>query len=178
LILRDLEVNLGATRNGSTAQPPREFLAAMEVEKNSQLSGQTAAQSGINKLPGVVLISVERPVPKLSDERRRSTILVNIATDSLDDGDGALSVKTSEPTYTTIEPDQPLQDGDVLWFAGSANAVGDLRKIPGLISYESEEVKKVSHYTTLGKRWWRRWLTWKIFILPESLGYLDERERA
>jgi di/tricarboxylate transporter len=31
-----------------------------------------------------------------------------------------------------------------LWFAGSALAVGDLRKVPGLISYESEEVEKIN----------------------------------
>ena len=63
--------------------------------------------------------------------------------DAGDDGDGTFSVRTNEPTYTTIDPDQPLEDGDVLWFAGSASAVGDLRKIPGLVSFESDEVKKV-----------------------------------
>jgi di/tricarboxylate transporter len=33
--------------------------------------------------------------------------------------------------------------GDILWFSGSASALGDLRKIPGLRSYESEEVGKI-----------------------------------
>ena len=117
----------------------------MEVEKNSQFSGQTAAQCGLNKLSGVVLISIERPVQIPTNERRRSSVLVSIAAggNAGDDGDGTFSVRTNEPTYTTIDPDQPLEDGDVLWFAGSASAVGDLRKIPGLVSFESDEVKKV-----------------------------------
>ena len=117
------------------------------MEKNSQFAGQTTAQSGIDKLPGVVLISIERPMPMETSLRRRPSVLVSIATGGNpsvgDDGDGTLSVKTNEPVYTTIEPDEPLQDGDVLWFAGSASAVGDLRKIPGLVSFESDEVKKV-----------------------------------
>jgi len=43
-----------------------------------------------------------------------------------------------------ITPSDPLQEGDVLWFAGSASAIGDLRKIPGWKSYLSDEVKKVT----------------------------------
>lgn len=151
LILRDLEVNLSGTKDGGNAQPSREFLAAMEVEKNSQLAGQTVAQSGVIKLPGVVLISIERPIE--ANEVKRSIRFASISAGSSigDDGDGTLSLRTSEPTYTTIELDQPLQDGDVLWFAGSASAVGDLRKIPGLISFESEEVKKVGIHQSPGR---------------------------
>ena len=32
----------------------------------------------------------------------------------------------------------------MLWFAGGAHSVGDLRKIPGLISHEKEEVEKIN----------------------------------
>jgi di/tricarboxylate transporter len=51
---------------------------------------------------------------------------------------------TMDPIFATIAPDSNLKEGDVLWFAGSASSVGDLRKIPGLISYESEEVEKIN----------------------------------
>jgi hypothetical protein len=36
-----------------------------------------------------------------------------------------------------------LSDGDVLWFSGSATAIGNLRKIPGLSLYESDELMKM-----------------------------------
>ena len=92
LILRDLEVNLGKNKNGGNAEAAsREFLAAMEVEKHSQFAGQTAAQSGIDKLPGVVLICIERPLPVEPTHRRRASVLVSITTGSVaDDGDGTL----------------------------------------------------------------------------------------
>ena len=46
--------------------------------------------------------------------------------------------------FEAIDPDEPLKEGDVLWFSGSASAVGDLRKIPGLVQYQSEEVEKIN----------------------------------
>ncbi|EEC45713.1 predicted protein [Phaeodactylum tricornutum CCAP 1055/1] len=46
--------------------------------------------------------------------------------------------------YQSIAPEEPLQHGDVLWFSGSASSVGDLRKIPGLISYQNDEVEKIN----------------------------------
>ena len=48
-----------------------------------------------------------------------------------------------EPRLDPISPEDPLRAGDVLWFAGSAAAVGDLRKVPGLRMRESEEVQKI-----------------------------------
>jgi di/tricarboxylate transporter len=45
---------------------------------------------------------------------------------------------------TTIDPDEPLQDGDILWFAGDASSVGDLRKVPGLESPEKGEIKQMN----------------------------------
>lgn len=46
---------------------------------------------------------------------------------------------------------EKLQTGYVLWLSGTPASVGELRKIPGLISYESEEVNKIT-----GKEFERR----------------------
>jgi di/tricarboxylate transporter len=46
--------------------------------------------------------------------------------------------------FMALDPDAPLQEGDVLWFSGSASAVGDLRKVPGLVSYQAGEVEKMN----------------------------------
>jgi len=146
LILKDLEVILESA--GGNSKPSREFLTAMTVVKNSQFIGQTPAQAGILKLAGVVLISIERPKPV---EETRRPLKLSIARQSDADSAGvpekndgtALSVRTTEPQFTTIELEEKLLEGDVLWFAGSASAVGDLRKIPGLRAYESEEVGKL-----------------------------------
>ncbi|KAL7576540.1 hypothetical protein ACA910_018036 [Epithemia clementina (nom. ined.)] len=54
------------------------------------------------------------------------------------------SVRTDQVAYEAIDPDEPLKEGDVLWFSGSASAVGDLRKIPGLVQFQSEEVEKIN----------------------------------
>ncbi|GMI20563.1 hypothetical protein TrRE_jg10071, partial [Triparma retinervis] len=42
----------------------QEFLSAMVVAKGSKLAGRTMEQSGISKLPGVHLFSIERPVAR------------------------------------------------------------------------------------------------------------------
>ena len=94
-----------------------EFLAAMKVAPVFQLSGKTAAQPGIDKLPDVV--SVERPVE----------IPVNGSGVTSNDG---------------VPSDNPLSDGDVLWFScATAAVVGDLRKIPGLMLYQDDEGNKI-----------------------------------
>jgi uncharacterized protein with PhoU and TrkA domain len=77
----------------------REFMTAMRVSQRSALIGKTAAQSGIDKLPSLYLVSLERPTP-------------------------------TGTTNTTLEFAEALAEGDVLWFVGTARAIGDLRKIP------------------------------------------------
>ncbi|KAL3784128.1 hypothetical protein HJC23_005786 [Cyclotella cryptica] len=114
-ILNDLEV-LKPRSDGSEAQ--REFLTAMKVEKSSRLSGKTVAQSGIDKLPGLFLVSIDRP---------------HTVPDSL----------PPMESYTTIPLTDELSEGDLLWFSGSATSVGNLRKIPGLSLLESDEVMKM-----------------------------------
>lgn len=118
-ISNDLEV-LKPRSDGSEAL--REFLTAMQIEKSSRLSGKTVAQAGIDKLPGLFLVSIDRPH----------------------------NVPNSSPpieSFTTIPLTDELCEGDVLWFSGSAIAIGNLRKIPGLGLFESEEVMKMDEKT-------------------------------
>jgi len=114
-VWRDLRV----VRSDNETAPRGEFLTATTVAPGSQLSGKTAAQSGIDKLPDALLVSLERPVEISSA------------------GGGVTS-------YTGVAMEEPLRDGDVLWFScSSAASVGDLRKIPGLLSYEENEVNQI-----------------------------------
>jgi di/tricarboxylate transporter len=113
---RDLRVMTTDDAYGGLAS--REFLTAMKVE-SSQLVGKTVAQAGIDKLPDLFLVSVERPV-------------------------AIPDIGTEISSYAAVALSEPLEAGDVLWFSGTAASVGDLRKIPGLVSYESEEVNKLN----------------------------------
>jgi len=97
----------------------REFLTAVKVPKSSGHIGKTVAQARIDKLPGVYLVSIDRPY----------------------------TVPDSAPpieSFSTIPFTEMLNEGDVLWFSGAASSVGDLRKIPGLILYDSDEVSKMN----------------------------------
>lgn len=119
----------------------REFLTAMEIAPNSGLINKTVGALGLDKLPGVFLVSIERPS---IEESTTSLVLPkspggNHSVNSFDEHD--LDVA---PTFVTISQDQALQEKDILWFSGTANAIGDLRKIPGLKSYVNEEVKKIN----------------------------------
>jgi uncharacterized protein with PhoU and TrkA domain len=133
------------TEDGATT---REFLTAMKVAPKAKLANRTAAEIGLDKLPGVFLVSIDRPTSKKKGERKKSKVTVipspTPSAASVDDLSEVTSMPTAEPIFTTISQDIPLQEGDVLWFAGSASSVGDLRKVPGLISFESEEVEKIN----------------------------------
>lgn len=146
----DLQVVVtGAEKSKEDGAGTREFLSAMEVAPKSKLANRTVAEIGLDKLPGVFLVSIDRPtVARKAEEGKRKVSVITKAAD-LSQGSGhdesvATSLPTVDPIFTTIPPDSPLKEGDVLWFAGSASAVGDLRKVPGLLSYESEEVEKIN----------------------------------
>ena len=167
-VWRDLQV-IFPSADGEAASAEgdalsREYLTAMEVEPRSQLSKKTVAQSGLDNLAGVTLVSIERPLVRPDEEHpssNPSSMLTKRFASSVQAAD-APSVKSSiisaggsidgsslaETTinrFVTIDPEtEKLQDGDVIWYAGSANAVGDLRKIPGLRSYQSDEVSKIN----------------------------------
>ena len=148
-VWRDLQVicTQGTDCDGGGAAR-REFLTAMAVATSSKLAGQTAAQIGIDRLPDLFLVSIDRPVHKKeAGEPKRIVQGIHHLNEALctgDTSDAAGSIRTDNPVFTAITKDEPLNEGDVLWFAGPASAVGDLRKIPGLVSYESEEVEKIN----------------------------------
>ena len=100
--------NGGATSDSS----PGEFLTAFTVPRKSPLDGKTLADLGYAKLPGVVLVSCERPTT--SNE-----------------------MKGKAPQFTPLLPDvDTLKVGDVLWFSGSAESIADLQRIHGLAFYQ------------------------------------------
>lgn len=154
VVWRDLHVIFlnkeQATTDGGGA---REFLTAMEVAPKSKLAKNTVAEIGLDKLPGVFLVSIDRPSRQRQHDDKKQKPKVTVITSPakrsnsdlvLDDRSDVASLRTVDQTFTAIAPDTPLQEGDVLWFAGSASAVGDLRKIPGLMLYESDEVEKIN----------------------------------
>ena len=120
----------------------KEFLTAMEIAPKSSFEKKTIAQLGISKLPGVYLVSIERPVVRERD------IPASTSRGGAGDGTGSVDVHSilNQETirYTAISQDDPLQIGDILWFSGSASAVGDLRRIPGLQSSQDDEVQKIN----------------------------------
>lgn len=124
----------------------REFLAAMAVAPRSRLAGRSVAEIGLDKQTGVFLVSIDRPKKKLDGDNGRAQVMVRTqgAADQLSENEESMTLHTLEPVLSAISTQTPLMEGDILWFAGSASSLGDLRKIPGLISFESEEVEKIN----------------------------------
>ena len=164
-VWRDLQALVQKDGEDTEVHGSREFLTAMQVGENSKLSGKTVTQLGLTKMPGVFLVSVERPAVSTADQRSsifdarsslhedndarirmRSPSRTPQVSDNVSraGSDYSQSVRTDNVSFSAIEPEEPLRDGDVLWFSGSASAVGDLRKIPGLVSFQSEEVDKIN----------------------------------
>ena len=122
-VRRDLTVLSTGIDGSSSAPKSKEFLVAMRLLPKSTLSGKSIEENGITRVPGVYVVSIERPNAH----------------------QGTLQSYNSEGhAYNTIDPDEPLKDGDILWFAGDASSVGDLRKIPGLESPEDGEIKQMN----------------------------------
>eukprot|EP00526_Cylindrotheca_closterium_P004033 CAMPEP_0113606276 /NCGR_PEP_ID=MMETSP0017_2-20120614/2769_1 /TAXON_ID=2856 /ORGANISM="Cylindrotheca closterium" /LENGTH=1216 /DNA_ID=CAMNT_0000514811 /DNA_START=270 /DNA_END=3920 /DNA_ORIENTATION=- /assembly_acc=CAM_ASM_000147 len=146
-IWNDLQVLIMDEENREDNANSREFLTAMEVAPKSGLAGRTVTEIGLDKLSGVFLVSIDRPMPQSERDVATNQVLASIAEASdgkSDADDTSISIQSIEPGVTAISTGTPLMEGDVLWFAGSASSLGDLRKIPGLISYESEEVEKMN----------------------------------
>ena len=73
----------------------KEYLVAMRVSRKSIHSKKNIVESGITRIPGVTIVSIERPTSSVEDQRR-----------------------TDYQAYNAIDPDKPLEDGDLIWFAG------------------------------------------------------------
>jgi di/tricarboxylate transporter len=148
-VWKDLAVLFREEGQGTEAAS-REFLTAMTIAPHSQLAKKSVEKSGINKLPDLFLVSIDRPsTTTTTEDKKKPKVLVRttVAQDTFSvggssDNEGSLRAETQ--TFTAIPLDEPLQEGDILWFSGSAAAVGDLRKIPGLVSNQDDEVKKIN----------------------------------
>jgi uncharacterized protein with PhoU and TrkA domain len=129
-------VVLPSGRDSTNSSPgSKEFLVAMRVSPKSIHSKKTIVENGIYKIPGVTIVSIERPIA----HRSATNVVISSPTAST-----VNQLQNEGHAYTTIDPDKPLQDGDILWFAGDASSVGDLRKVPGLESPEKGEIKQMN----------------------------------
>ena len=135
---------------GESDQPEsasKEFLTAMEILPKSKLANKTVGSLGLNKLPGIFLVSIERPS---GDEHEQKPLFFSNNPEGDMYGVPSVAGSMDESALTTdlqmipVAQDEPLKGGDILWFSGTATAVGDLRKIPGMKSYVNEEVKKIN----------------------------------
>lgn len=139
--------DLRLLNNQVGSEGTKEFLTAMEIAKNSKLAGKNVAQIGVNKLPNIFLVSIERPISHEAENEKPKVNVITVipgGAESIGGESEHSSIRRERQKFTTIDPDEPLQEGDVLWFSGSASAVGDLRKIPGLVSYQRDEVEKIN----------------------------------
>ena len=156
---RDLRVLFQETEeddNGGNAS--REYMNARKVTPKSVHIGKTVSQCGLDKLTGLFLISVERPLSEedLKTVPDRKTFKASVFADSANSFHSGLHAVTdsiagsqiSSPSFSgrarAVAPEDPLEAGDIIWFAGSAEAIVDLRKVPGLESPQKEVLEGVN----------------------------------
>ena len=161
---RDLEI-VGAGTGAGSDGAGKEFLIAVRVERRSQFIKKTADDAGLRALPGLYLVSIERPRAEGGDgegsgvvtaigvrETAFAPVAGTVATAA--DPSAAAPVPTDVLTASASETslaasvvdptDDPLRAGDVLWFAGNASSIASVRKIPGLAPYSSDQVEKLN----------------------------------
>ncbi|KAL7454525.1 hypothetical protein ACHAWC_006139 [Mediolabrus comicus] len=136
----------------------REYMNARKVTPKSVHIGKTVSECGLDKLTGLFLISVERP---LSEEDAktvpdRKTFKASVFADSANSfhsglhavNDSISGSLISSPSFSgrarAVAPEDPLKAGDIIWFAGSAEAIVELRKVPGLESPQKEVLEGVN----------------------------------
>lgn len=115
--------------SGASSEVPKgEFLTAFTIPPKSPLNDKTLAELGYSKLPGVVLVSCERPITteNIKSDAMSASSIVSFPLDG-----------NTNTRYMPISPDvEKLKVGDVLWFSGSAEAISDLQRINGLAFYQ------------------------------------------
>jgi K+/H+ antiporter YhaU regulatory subunit KhtT len=107
--------------------PKGEFLTAFTIPAKSPLDNKTLNELGYSKLPGVVLVSCERPITTdIKNDAMSASSKASVPMDG-----------TANTRFMPISPDvEKLKVGDVLWFSGSAEAISDLQRINGLAFYQ------------------------------------------
>ena len=131
---RDLEVLPAGSEATNNSPGSKEYLVAMRVSRKSIHAKKNVAENGIAKVPGVTIVSIERSV----GHEGFHNVVVSSPTASVES-----QLQNDLQMYTAIDPDEPLLEGDLIWFAGDASAIGDLRKVPGLESPEKDEIKQM-----------------------------------
>ena len=134
LEMEEVWTDLKVIKSDGVKSVSREFLTAMEIIASSPFIKKTATHTGLDKLSGVFLVEIERPMKPVNVKSTPQTLNSN--------SDKQTSIM-QESHHRTLSTEDLLQGGDVLWFAGSAKAIGDLRKIPGMKPFEDDQVKKV-----------------------------------
>lgn len=98
-------------------QNKRDFLTAMTVPSSSIIANKTASQAGLTSISGVMLVAIERPLLSADLKLVKASARYRF-------------VKTGSSVDLKVEPvssDDNLAVGDILWFAGTARSIGDLR---------------------------------------------------
>jgi hypothetical protein len=116
----------------------REYLDARRVQQKSEHIGKNVMQAGLDKLVGLFLVEVERPLSQEEAKNAKKIFKAGVFSDSVlqDSIDGSIIAVAQRATV--VRPEDPLKEGDIIWFAGSAEAIVDLRKVPGLESTQKE----------------------------------------
>jgi uncharacterized protein with PhoU and TrkA domain len=131
----------------------REYMNARKVTPKSVHIGKTVSECGLDKLTGLFLISVERPSSEEDTKTvpDRKTFKASVFADSANSfhsglhavNDSISGSLISSPSRA-VAPEDPLKAGDIIWFAGSAEAIVELRKVPGLESPQKEVLEGVN----------------------------------
>jgi K+/H+ antiporter YhaU regulatory subunit KhtT len=125
----------------------REYLDARKVSPKSEHIGKNVTQAGLDKLIDLFLVEVERPLSKEEAKNIKKTFKASVLNDSglQDSIDGSIMGSSHiAQRATVVPPEDPLKEGDIIWFAGSAEAIVDLRKVPGLESTQKEVLEGVN----------------------------------
>ena len=111
----DLQVVRDAKGEGESKS--REFLTAMEVAPGSKLAGKSATEIGINKLPDVFLVSIDRPTKReepVEPKPRKVVHGVQNLNEALSVGEssgvGGSTILSENVIFTAITQVEPLQE--------------------------------------------------------------------
>ena len=128
--------------NNDSVISSREYLTAMKVAPKASHINKTVAEAGLDKLTGLFIVQVERPAPlenaSLSALRSPNNLLTSNISVGSRQGSHSLQIATHP-----VPPSGLIEEGDIIWFAGDAAAIADLRKVPGLVSSEDDELKQM-----------------------------------
>jgi hypothetical protein len=146
---RDFEVTGAAAGAARTDAAGKEFLIAVRIKAGARnFIRKTADDAGLRALPGLFLVSIERPRTAATlAATTPSTAAAAAATAArvLSIVGAASSSRAVVSQVDIVDPgDDPLEAGDVLWYAGNANSIAMIRKVPGLAPYSSDQVDKLN----------------------------------